>query len=124
MEEFLDGTNLLIDRGVTTIDGAQGKKQVWHTRVRTWGLSEANVLYWSKYLWHCLDFLAPPQSFGPPAVFQRPQSDSVPVELRHPLPPSLHPCWLNHTAACQKLQMYTVANNLPLSDKNALNVLD
>ena len=27
--------------------------------VPTWGLSEANVLYWRKSLWHCWDFSAP-----------------------------------------------------------------
>jgi len=34
-------------RGVTRLDGARDKKQVWRPRVRTWCLSEANVLYWS-----------------------------------------------------------------------------
>jgi len=52
------------NRSVTRLDGAQGKKQVWHPHVRTWGLSEANVLYWRKYLWHCWDFSAPSQGFG------------------------------------------------------------
>jgi len=47
-------------RGVTRLDGARGKKQVWHSHVRTWSLSEVNVLYWRKYLWHCWDFSAPP----------------------------------------------------------------
>ena len=47
-------------RGVTRLDGARGKKQVWRLHVRIWGLSEANVLYWRKYLWHCWDFSAPP----------------------------------------------------------------
>ena len=32
--------------------------------VRTWGLWDANVLYWRKYLWHCWNFSTPPQSFG------------------------------------------------------------
>jgi len=35
------------------------KKQVWCHRGRTWALSEANLLYWRKYLWHCWDFSAP-----------------------------------------------------------------
>jgi len=30
---------------------------------------------------------------------------------------------LNHNAVCKKLYMYTLANNLPQCDKNALNVL-
>ena len=41
--------------------------------VRTWGLSEANVLHWRKYLWQCWDFSAPP-----------PRSDSAPGELCTP----------------------------------------
>jgi len=46
-------------RGVTRLDGAWGKKQVWCPHVRTWGLSEANVLFWKKCFWHLCDFLAP-----------------------------------------------------------------
>jgi len=68
-------------RGVTRLDGARGKKQVWRPRGRTWGLWEANVLYWRKYLWYCWEFS------GAPAVIRRPGSCS-------PLaPPSLRP-WL------------------------------
>jgi len=47
--------------------------------VRTWGLSEANVLYWRKYLQHCWDFSAPPKWFGAWGIVPR-------------LPPSLRPC--------------------------------
>jgi len=39
---------LLVDlgvRGITRWDGALGKKQVWRPDVRTWHLSEANVLF-------------------------------------------------------------------------------
>ena len=57
-------------RGVTRLDGARGKKQVWRPNVRTC-LSQANVLYWRKYLWLCWDFPAlhavirpPPRWFG------------------------------------------------------------
>jgi len=46
--------------GATRWDGARGKKQVWHALVRTWGLSQANVPYWRKCLWHCWDFSAHP----------------------------------------------------------------
>ena len=49
-------------RGATRLDGARGKKQVWRPHVRNWDLSEVNVLYWRKYLWHCWDLLAPPHS--------------------------------------------------------------
>ena len=66
-------------RGVTRLDGARGKKQVWHPHVRTWGLSKANLLYWRKYLRHCWDFLAPVavipcplQWFGAPIVIRCP----------------------------------------------------
>jgi len=55
--------------GVTRLDGARGKKQVWRPRVRTWGLSEANLLYWRKYLWHCWDFSAPPAVIRHPGNF-------------------------------------------------------
>ena len=40
----LRGFSRLRSRGVTRLDGARGKKQVWRPSVRTWGLSEANVL--------------------------------------------------------------------------------
>ena len=48
------------NRGVTRFDGARGKKLVWCPHIRTWGISEANVLYWRKNLWHCWDFPALP----------------------------------------------------------------
>ena len=66
-------------RGATRLDGAWGKKQAWRLLVGNWGLAEANVLYWRKYLWHCLDFSAPPWWFGAWGI--------VP-----PFPPSLRPC--------------------------------
>ena len=61
-------------RGITSLDGARGKKQVWRPRVRSWVLSEENVLYWRNYLRHCQDF-------------------STPEELCPLCPPSLRP-WL------------------------------
>jgi len=36
---------LITARGVTRLDGARGKKQVWHPHVQTCGLLEANVLH-------------------------------------------------------------------------------
>jgi len=45
--------------GVTRLGGARSKKKVWRLPVRTWGLSEENVLWWRKYLWHCWAFLRP-----------------------------------------------------------------
>ena len=71
-------------RGVTRLDGARGEKQVRRPHVRTWGLSEAIVLYWRKYLWHCRDFSAPPEVFGALAVLRRPHNDSAPRELCSP----------------------------------------
>ena len=67
-------------QGVMRLDGSLGKKQVWRPHVRTWGLSEANVLYWRKYLWHCWDF------FAPPAVIRRPGNCAPLVPLVTPLP--------------------------------------
>jgi len=57
--------------------GARGKKQVWRPHVWTWGLLEANVLYWRMYLWYCWDFSTPPQWFGAPVVTLR--SGRVPL---------------------------------------------
>ena len=54
------------------------KMQVWCSHVRTWVFSEANVLYWRKYLWHCWDFSVPP------AVIRRPRAIALPL-----LPPLL-----------------------------------
>ena len=71
-------------RGVARLNGAWGQKQVWRPYVPTWGLSEASVLHWRKYLWHCWDFSRTPQSFGPPIVIPSPGNCS-------PLPPSLRP---------------------------------
>jgi len=34
-----------VARGVTRLDGARGKNEVWCSHVQSWGLSEANVLY-------------------------------------------------------------------------------
>jgi len=48
----------VISKGVPRLDGLRDKKQVWLLHVRTWGLSEANVLNWKKYLRHYWDFSA------------------------------------------------------------------
>jgi len=78
-------------RGVTRLDGTHGKKQVWRPNIQNWGLLEANVLYWRKYLSHCWDFFALSQPLGAPAVIWRPHSDSVPRELCPPCPPHYAP---------------------------------
>ena len=65
-------------RGITSLDGARGKKQVWRPCVQTWGLPEANVLHWRS-----CDIV---RTFRHPAVIRRPPSDSASGEL-WPLPP-------------------------------------
>jgi len=64
-----------VARGVSRLGGARGKKKNWRPHVRTWTLSEANLLYWRKYLWHCWDISASTRS------------DSAPGKLDPPLPP-------------------------------------
>jgi len=54
--------------------------------VRNWGLSEANLLYWRKCLWHCWDFSAPPQWFGPSIVTRRPGNCATLPPFVKPLP--------------------------------------
>ena len=70
---FSPRSALLVDlgvRGVTLLDGAEGKKQVWRPHVRMSGLLEASVLYWRKYLWHSWDFSAYPVVIGAPMVIR------------------------------------------------------
>ena len=61
-------------------------------------------------------------SFAVTAIIRRPQRFAA-RKLR-PLDPLLRPCWLSLAAAYIKLQMFTLANNLPLCDKYAFNMLD
>ena len=68
-------TTCQVCRGVTRLDGARGKKHV-----RTWGLSEGNVLYSKRCLWHYWDFSAPP------AVIRRCYNDSAPGNCSPLLP--------------------------------------
>jgi len=68
-------------RGVTRLDGARVKKQVWRAHVQTWALSEANLLYWRKYL---------QQYQAPLAVIRRPFVGAR--EIVPPCPPSFRPC--------------------------------
>jgi len=39
-------------QGRNEIKWRPGKKQVWFSHVRTWDLSEANLLYLRMCLWH------------------------------------------------------------------------
>jgi len=70
-------------RGVTRLDGARCKKQVWCAHVATWSLSQAKVLYWRKYLWHYWYFSGPPQRFGAPIVIWRPDNCALLLSLRY-----------------------------------------
>jgi len=67
-------------RGVTRLDGARGKNQVWRRHVRTWALPEAMYCTEESACDIFWDFSAPP------AVIRR-QGNCA------PLPPSLRP-WL------------------------------
>jgi len=51
-------------RGLTRLDGARGKKQVWHPHVRTWGFRRQ--MYCIEESTCDIDgtFQRPPQSFG------------------------------------------------------------
>jgi len=82
VDEFLDGTNLQIDRGVARLDGAQGEKQVWRPHFQTWGLPETNVLYWRIYVWHCCFFGALAIIWRPPRVIW-PRVIAPPLPLRY-----------------------------------------
>ena len=81
---FLDPSFGETSRGVSRLDGARGKKQVWRPHVRIWGLHEVNVLYWRKYCDIVGTFSGTPQSFGAPIALRRPGNCS-------PLPPLVTP---------------------------------
>jgi len=65
-------------RGVTRLDGARGKKQVWRPRVRTWAPPEQMYCIEKNTCDNLWDFRSPPQWFG------------AQVNVL-PLPPSLRP---------------------------------
>ena len=71
-------------RGITRLDGARGKKQVWRPCVRTWAFSESNSLYRRKQVWYFWDFSAPSQSFGAAIGIRCPGNCA-------PLPPVIAP---------------------------------
>ena len=71
-------------RGVTRLDGARGKKQVWYLHGRTWEIFRKQM--------YCIEgstcdivgnFRHPPQSFGAPIVIQRPANCSLLAPLRY-----------------------------------------
>jgi len=61
-----------------------GQEASLASHVRTWGLSEAYVLYWIKYLWHCWAFSSPH------AVIRRPGNCA-------PRPYAPSSCWGSFT---------------------------
>ena len=67
-------------RGGTRLNGVP-MFDVW-----TWGISEANVLYWRKYLWHFWNFSAHSAVIWRPIVIRCPGNCP-------PFSPSLHP-WM------------------------------
>jgi len=81
-------------RGITGSDGARGKKHVWHPHVRTWGLSEANVLHWSTVLVTLL------RLFGALIVIRRPGNCAR-------CPPSLHPWLLGAATRLNKTMVHS-----------------
>ena len=82
---------------ILRIFDVRGKKQVWCSRVRTRGLSEAKALHWSKYL----------------RIFGALRRHSAPGELC-PLSPSLRPCigWSDFTDFDYKNDSF-IKNGLP-----------
>ena len=85
-------------RGVTKLDGARAKKQVWRPYVRTWGFSEANALYWRS-----CDIV---RTFRRPAVIQRLHSDSAPGESC-PLHPIVTPLITARSDAPQQIMAHS-----------------
>jgi len=98
-------------QGATRLDGARGHKQAWRPYIRNWGLSEAYVLYWRKYLWHCWDFSAPPQPMGAPTLVWRPHSDSAPGNCTSLAPPRCAPGAVSHRFLCCYSNMRKVQIN-------------
>jgi len=78
--------------GLTRLDGARGKKQVWRPCIRTWGLPEANVLHWSSY-----DIVR---------TFRRPHNDLAPGESS-PLPPIVTPLVTARSDAPQQIMVHS-----------------
>jgi len=53
-------THVNCAQGRNEVRWPRGKRKIWRPQVWTWDLSEAIVLYWRKYWWHCWDFSSPP----------------------------------------------------------------
>jgi len=101
---------LTLCRATKRSDGARGKKQVWRPHVRTWGLSEANTLYWRRYMWHYWDFSAPFAVIRRLLVIRRLHSASVPGE-KGPFAPTRYAPDIVH-----QISQKTMANKTDFSD--------
>jgi len=60
-------------RDLTRLDGAWNKKKVWRPHIQTWGLWEANILFWKSAYGIVVSF-GPPQWFGVRGIFPLPHS--------------------------------------------------
>ena len=76
VDQFLDGTILQIDRDATRLDGARGKKQIWHPPFSNLGSSGSKCTA-LKNVHCCVTLLG---HFGVPAIIRRPCSISAPPE--------------------------------------------
>ena len=79
---------------------APGRRSVWRPDVRTWGLSEANVLHWSTVLVTLLGLFGASQSFGAFVVIRRPGNCA-------PSPPSLRPWLLSAATRLNKTMVHS-----------------
>jgi len=59
LEAVLKRLDFLVRSHTSFVGTTSLARSKFAPRVRTWCLSEANVLYWRKYLWHCWDIAAP-----------------------------------------------------------------
>ena len=64
-------------RGITRLDGARGKKQVWRPHVRAWGLCKQMYGVEGSTCDIVGTFRRPPQPFGAPIVARRPGNCSL-----------------------------------------------
>jgi len=52
------------NQGRNEVRRRPGQEASFAPHVRTWDLSEGNLLHWRKYLWNCWDLSATQQTFG------------------------------------------------------------
>ena len=104
--------------GVTRLDGARGKKQVWCPHIWIWDLLEANVLYWRKYLWQFWVFMVPPQWFGAPIVIQLQRNCAPLVPLDTPLRSRGHFCYgVERAKRFVNMHLHCIVSNMERINK-------